>query len=123
MAEAALWTEECALGYARQALAVFGFTSVPLRLVSFRQNALFHASEHGLLLRIYSPFEDPAKSAFTVDVARRLALAGFAAQRLHSLALTALVEVDGVSVSAWEWLDESGHADSDFAAFGHLLRQ
>ena len=81
MAEADLWTEECALGYARKALAGFGFTSVPLRLVSFRQNALFHASEHGLLLRIYSPFEDPAKPAFTVDVARRLALAGFAAQR------------------------------------------
>ena len=117
------WSQAYALNCAQQALVRFGFAGAPLELISFRQNALYRVMAEDLLLRVYSPSEDPGRASFMVEFAQHLAGAGFPAQRIDPRPATALVDVDGAKVSAWEWLDESEGAHTGFMAFGQLLRQ
>ncbi len=117
------WNVETACKVAEVFAQHAGLQSVPLRLVSFRQNALFRLPNRQLIVRIYSPNEDPSRAELMVHCAKLLETRGFPAVRLWHEIATQPVHILGCEVSVWQWLELEKRDGDAFCAFGHLMRR
>ena len=117
------WTEAVSLRIAKAACARAGLSGDGLRLVSFRQNALYLEPANRVTIRVYNPAEDQNRANLMVKVARRLEASDFPAVRVHSSMARQPFEVNGYWVSIWRWVDTVTDATDLYTRFGRLLRR
>ena len=117
------WTSQHALETATAFLAQTGMREAECRLVSFRQNAVFHLVNNQAALRIYNPCEDPGRASLMVHCAEWLASEGFPAVQLSPILTPQPLEVAGHQLSCWQWIDGRGDGSAQPFAFGRLLRR
>ena len=117
------WNVETAAKVAAACAQQAGLQGASLRLVRFRQNALFRLPDLELTLRIYSPREDPSRAKVMVDCATLLETHGFPSVRLWHEVDPQPLNILGFEVSVWKWIEqEKSNADA-FSNFGRLIRR
>ena len=118
-----VWNVETAAKVAAAFAQQAGLNCASLRLVRFRQNALFRLLDRQLTLRIYSPHEDPSRAKVMVDCAKLLETHGFPSVRLWHEADPQPLNILGFEVTVWKWIEQVRNNADAFSNFGHLLRR
>lgn len=117
------WTRRSAEAALHATLAEVGIAETRARLVSFRQNAVFHLADNGKSLRIYGPGEDPQRAERMVMLARHLAQLDFPSIRICALPGTQPFPVGGFPASLWHWIEEDDPKPDTAGMLGRVLRR
>jgi hypothetical protein len=134
---AELWTPQFANQVCATFIATASLKESRVKLISFRQNAIFHLADIDCSLRVYGPAEGANRALPMVACGRWLEAHGFPAIRLSTALPQQPTEIAGCQVSLWQWIAEDGHekdgrkqgvvsaeARADKARlFGRLLRR
>ena len=117
------WTKQRALEIAAEFLTRTGLCESECRLVSFRQNAVFHLADNRTALRIYNPDKGPTSADLMVRCAEWLEAEQFPTARLSPVLTEQPLAVAEYPISCWQWVDGTGDGANQPFAFGKLLRR
>jgi len=116
------WSESVAQQVCDEFVARFGISEAHPKLISFRQNAIFHFAGTGISLRVYGPGEDPDRAAVMVNCARWLESHDFPAVRPSPILAEQPFDLVGYQISVWWWVRQDGLRPNSAFLYGRLLR-
>ena len=121
MSSTPAWTLEHASAVAGEVASRLGLGG-ELRVIRFRQNAIFQLPDHGLAIRVYGPEAAQQKSEVMLAIARQLEAAGVPAVRPAPITDEQPLRLGGSLVTVWRWI-EGTEGPVSYEEFGELLRR
>ncbi len=117
------WSESVVWQVLDEYVTRFGISGARPKLISLRQNGIFHLADHSISVRVYGPAEHPGRAALMVQAARWLEAQDFPAVRVSPIPAEQPLDLLGYQVSVWQWVRQDDLRPNSAFLYGRLLKR